>query len=63
MHDFELQHPDITAAEATGYPEPYMHSRLHCERCGCGIYEDMPYYEIEDKPLCPDCVLMYLRYA
>lgn len=57
MSDWNLQHPDITAAERTGYAlgnEP--HDYLECDWCGGFIYLGTEYYDIHGEILCASCV-------
>ena len=52
-----MQHPDITAAERTGYPcnrEPIGY--LTCDWCGENIYLSEDYYDIHGEILCVECV-------
>lgn len=37
---------------------------LHCVVCGTAIWDDEPYYEIEEQEFCPDCMRNeFLKYA
>lgn len=50
-------HPDIRAAERTGYaygkePKGY----LTCDWCGGEIYLGTDYYEIQGETICSECV-------
>lgn len=57
MRDRDLQHPDITAAERTGYAfgkEPKVF--CYCEECGGEIYFGEDYYQIRDSCFCKWCV-------
>ena len=62
MTDQDLQHPSITWALPTGYPQPPEEGdgkweKAHiCAGCGGPIYEGDYYYQIEDEPYCADCV-------
>lgn len=52
-----LQHPDITAAERTGYPrgmEPQIFTT--CDWCGAEIRIGDDYYNIHGEILCTQCV-------
>lgn len=53
----QLQHPDITAAERTGYPR-HRQPRVFttCDWCGTEIQEGDEYYEIHGEILCAECV-------
>ena len=57
-----IEHPDITAAELTGYPRQRQNG-LRCRLCGCIICEDEPYYDLEDWIYCPNCLAKCLRYG
>jgi len=60
IHD----HPDITAAERTGYPrriEPVSH--LECDWCGQKICGGDEYFDIHGEILCFDCGTDCLRRA
>ena len=51
----QLQHPDITAAERTGYPrQPRVFTT--CDWCGTEIREGDEYYDIHGEILCAECV-------
>ena len=53
----QLQHPDITAAERTGYPrgrQPRVFT--DCDWCGAEIQEGDEYYDIHGEILCAECV-------
>ena len=55
-----LQHPDITAAERTGYPrgrEPEVFAQ--CEYCGDDIYIGEDYYDIHGYKYCWHCMQNY----
>lgn len=48
-------HPDIEAAERTGYQhKPKVFA--YCEECGGEIYVGENYYEIRDMVFCPWCI-------
>lgn len=53
---FDIQHPEITWAEATGYPSWNQPAEVKCDYCGDliddEIYEDECY-----ESLCLDCLL------
>ncbi len=55
MQDWELQHPDITSAEATGYPCCCGGKGLRCVRCDGRIWEEEFYLCINDQPYHVDC--------
>lgn len=54
----QLQHPDITAAERTGYPR-HRQPRVFttCDWCGSKIYEGDTYFDIHGLILCADCLI------
>lgn len=52
-----LEHPDITAAQLTGYPKPtYMGPALKCDDCGSPIYPGEAFYELDEKVYCEGCI-------
>lgn len=43
---------------------PGSEPKLTCDRCGTPIYEGEPFYNLEGKTLCGECVWdLYGRYA
>ena len=49
-------HPDIRAAERTGYPRRYHPLAVAtCRRCGCVIWEDEPCETIKGRIYCELC--------
>lgn len=55
MRDRDLQHPDITAAERTGYPNR-IHTGLSCDWCFGNIYDGEVYFDVHGEILCSDCM-------
>lgn len=51
-----LEHPDITAALATGHPRCRPGFRHACRLCGAHIYEEQECFILEGKVYCPSCV-------
>lgn len=59
-----MEHPDITAALATGYPLPRLpFRRLRCVLCESGIYEGEAYLELCGKVFCRECAQAGVRYG
>lgn len=57
IRDMDLQHPDITAAERTGYPYGYIEPPMaECRVCGCC----MGY--VTEEFICGDCKEVLCRY-
>lgn len=52
----DIQHPDITWAEATGYPSWNQPKDICCDYCGC-IIDDEIYEDEHHETLCLDCLL------
>ena len=66
MRDSDLQHPDITAAERTGYPRSFRfrpRKYTDCDWCGKSIIEGDEYYDVHGEILCMDCMSECRRYA
>ncbi len=54
-----IQHPDITAMERTGYPRRHRpESIIECSVCGCEMVLDQVYGE----PTCEFCEEVVTRY-
>lgn len=53
---FGIEHPDITAIRATGYPLNYQPVEYYCDNCGQEI-EDEVYEDFHHHLLCLDCLL------
>lgn len=49
-------HPDIRAAERTGYPVRRANVFTTCDWCGCTIWTGSKYYEIHGEILCEKCI-------
>ena len=59
MNEQNIQHPDITAAERTGYPVRLFQSPLvECSVCGC----EMVLNSITREPVCEYCLEVIDRY-
>jgi hypothetical protein len=52
-----LQHPEITWIEETGYPSWCQPKEYHCELCGDELYVDEIYEDINHDFLCEHCLL------
>lgn len=52
---FDLEHPDITAALATGYPSAVTHHTIECELCGAELIGEDDVFILEGQRLCCDC--------
>lgn len=63
MRDRDLQHPDITAAERTGYRRSRYRPRVFttCDWCGRNINESDEYYYIHGEIICCDCKIECTR--
>ena len=57
----DLQHPDISWIERTGYPSWAQPKERHCEKCGCELYLDETYEDHDHDFLCEDCLLKLHR--
>ena len=53
---FDIQHPEITWAERTGYPSWNQPVDIICEHCNCVIDDEIYEDDIFDN-LCLDCLL------
>ena len=52
-----LQHPDITAAERTGYPYGRAPKPAFCcDECGQDVYVGESYYALDGRRFCRKCV-------
>lgn len=59
MSDRNIQHPDITAAERTGYPRRIIRTPIvECSVCGC----EMVLNSITREPVCEYCLDVIERY-
>ena len=60
-----LQHPDVTAAERTGYaPGRAPAAAFRCDECGEDVRVGEAYYEVGARRYCRRCVeLFFLREA
>lgn len=55
---WDLEHPDITHANLTGYPRGYDEDeRVYCELCGVDITDKEQYYDHRHDHLCAECLL------
>ena len=54
---FDIEHPDITAIRATGYPLNYQPEEHWCEECGKNITDETIYEDGSHEFLCADCLL------
>lgn len=53
MNDRDIQHPDITEAERTGYPRRIIRTPIvECSVCGC----EMVLNSITLEPVCAECL-------
>ena len=58
----DIQHPEITWAERTGYPSWNQPNEVRCERCKDYIYDYEVYEDESYDCLCMDCLLeLHLR--
>ena len=57
----DLQHPEITWIENTGYPSWAQPKEYHCEECGCELYFDEIYEDFYHDFLCEECLLKLHR--
>lgn len=55
MLDGDLEHPEITWCERTGYPSWNQPHDYYCDRCGDYI-EDVVYEDDGYEHLCLDCL-------
>lgn len=51
-----IQHPEISWAEATGYPSWNQPREIRCDHCGT-VIEDEIYEDEYNEFLCLDCIL------
>lgn len=62
---YNVEHPDITAMERTGYPtfmdDDYSH--IYCDHCGRALEHDERYYHIRGENICLDCLDNYEEFA
>lgn len=58
MNEWNLQHPDISRIERTGYgySEDDAPAGLECSVCGQGIMSCEAYGECDGKVICSDCI-------
>lgn len=52
---FDLEHPDITSALATGYPRTATHHTIECESCGAELAGEDDVFILEGQRLCCNC--------
>jgi hypothetical protein len=52
----DLEHPEITWAERTGYPSWNQPKEVYCDRCG-DIIDDESYEDEHYDCLCLDCLM------
>lgn len=57
----DLEHPEITCAERTGYPSWLQHKERKCEECGDYLYLDETYEDEYHDFLCEECLLKLHR--
>ena len=57
----DIQHPEITWAERTGFPSWAQPSELTCELCGDELYFDAIYEDFDHDFLCECCLLKLHR--
>lgn len=53
----DIQHPEITWLEETGYPSWLQPEEYNCEVCGDELYPDEIYEDINHDFLCEHCLL------
>lgn len=65
MRDRDLQHPDITAVERTGYRRSRYRPRIFttCDWCGKTILDGDEYFDVHGEILCDECMSDCRRYA
>lgn len=51
------EHPDITYANATGYPRGEEPKWFYCQTCGCELLSDELYQDEDHTCLCEECLL------
>lgn len=55
---YNIEHPDITAMERTGYPtfmdDDYSH--IYCDKCGRLIERGESFYNVFSHNICRDCL-------
>ena len=52
-----IQHPEISWAERTGYPSYKQPKSHYCEECGKCLDDEMAYEDASHDYLCEDCLL------
>lgn len=55
---YNIEHPDITSMERTGYPT-FMDendSYIYCDQCGRAIERGESYYHVFSHDICCDCL-------
>ena len=57
----DLQHPEITWAEQTGYPSWIQPKEHTCEVCGYPLFLDETYKDFDHEFLCEECLLKLHR--
>lgn len=57
----DLEHPEITWAQQTGYPSWKQQEEYKCEVCGCELYSYERYKDERHDCICEECLLMLHR--
>ena len=57
----DLEHPEITWTQQTGYPSWKQQTPPKCERCGYELYSDEMYEDEYHDFLCEECLLKLHR--
>ena len=58
MAEVDLQHPDITWIEKTGYPSDKQEKHHYCGECGRCLHNKEVYSDRLYAYLCRECLLM-----
>ena len=57
----DLEHPEITWAQQTGFPSWKQQKQPTCELCGYELYLDEIYEDSDHEFLCEECLLKLHR--
>jgi hypothetical protein len=58
---YDLEHPEITCAQQTGFPSWKQQIPPKCELCGYELYLDEMYEDSDHEFLCEECLLKLHR--